>query len=229
MSNAPRFKALDALVEFYKELSAPERFTYRTMVAIYPAFRKAEPYYEVVSHTEPHHIKLTKDGYRNVRRVDKVCYTDKNGKQVLNQKVERTIGSLYTPQRAYRIGPGKINYEWALLMKIDADIARRKTGYIEDGLIHYVDDLNPVISEKIEKARARLAKKSASGRPPKSNTQDLTERYGRNDPKVQEWIDKYSAELDGADFKHDGFQDSVMLHSVELKELDINLYGKDKE
>ena len=217
---APAFKSLKAAKEFYNELSAPPQFIYKTVVKVYPSTnRQAHAFIDVAVHTDPDNLRLSQFQRANPRRVEPAYFTDEKGRKRLRQKKEFTSGSLYAPQSGHN-GPGWVDYEWALCFKIDGDLARRKTGHVEDGLIHYIVDLDPASDKRMRKARKRLAKvnDSIGGRLPKSNSQDLTERYGRSDPEVLDWIKRNSAELDNADFSHDNYTDMVLRHAVPLSQ-----------
>ena len=219
---APSFKNLRMAVDFYNEISAPVKVVYKTVVRVFPANAKNSHAFEAVAiHDDPDNLRLSQFERANPRRVDKVFFVDHRGEQHLRQHKEFTVGTLYAPQSGHN-GPNQVSLEWALIFKIDGDLARRKTGHVEDGLIHYIVDLNPVHNKTIERARKKLSElseqKSFEGRPPKSNSQDLTERYGRDDPEVLDWIKRNSAELDNADFSHDNYTDMVLRHAVPLGE-----------
>lgn len=160
----PNITALDVLRALYQELSAPFVPYFITMLRI--AWRDGSPDTE---------IAVTHD-YEGVPKaaLDKANY--RGAKSVTEDRhfVEETCGSLYAPVST--LGYRSFDYSWALAFKIDCDLAREKTGDPLNGAAHYISDI--AADDKILHRRSILVKGPPSkGRPSKTNTEDLEERY----------------------------------------------------
>lgn len=137
--NLPIFDSLDKLRQVYQELGAGRHAYIKSFVRVY--YKSGGSFVDAVIHDEKGHAKLNKTGYINVVKVVPELNIDGQPYRL----VEYTQGALYNPQwNGLRYGLG---YEWALCLKIDGDLARKKTGFVEDGLIHYLAD-NPVEPKK---------------------------------------------------------------------------------
>jgi hypothetical protein len=109
-----------------------------------------------------------------------------------------------------------MDYEWALCFKIDCDLARQKTGSIEDAIVHYIQDA--VAANAIIERRQNLEEIAGRGRPKKkSNFNDLKERYG-DDPETLAWLRQNRQRLNRGKFSHDDYLDSVFSHAISLEE-----------
>lgn len=218
----PEFSSLDAVRAFYQELSVPRRPYYKTMVRVFTKSKRGGSFVDRVIHTDPNHVKLSKIGYKDARRVEVLKIKDSNGNSIPYVHVEYTDSLLYSPV-GHKFGKGAINYEWALLLKIDGDIARRKTGNVDDGLIHYVNDLKEFKSRKVKIAVNKLKKEGRENRHlPKSNAQDIIERYGRDDPEVLEWALRNASKLEKGNFYHENYEFDSMEEIHSLSDQDIN-------
>lgn len=203
------FTGLDILKALYSELSAPVLPYYKTLVRVHLA--KGGSYEDTVVHTSENHAKLVSKGHRGARNV-----------QELRRFTEYTCGSLYAP--VSNLGYRQMDYETALNFKIDCDLARKKTGDITDGAVHYIAKL--VSGDGIMARRETLVKYSARSRPPaKSNSQDLEERYGndkslstKDKDDLMAWIEVNREALDDPnnEFKHEAFLEKVLRSAVSI-------------
>lgn len=209
----PIFRSLAGLKTLYEELSAPRLPIITTLVRV--VLKSGGSYIDRVTHTGSH-ARLEKKGHRNARRVIPLTYENQNGNRKPLEHVEFTEGSLYTPQAVSNMASPSIDYEWALLLKIDADLARQKTGDIMDGLVHYLDDLTVITNPAISARREKLKNKGAGGKRRKTNARDLLERYamdeeGKRIPgEIANWITANRHKLnDDPTFTHEDYQDQT--------------------
>lgn len=203
------FTGLGILKALYSELSAEIRPYYKTLVRVH--LRSGGSYEDTVVHTSEKHAKLGSKGHRGAKNV-----------QELRRFTEYTCGSLYVPLSS--LGYRQMDYETALNFKIDCDLARKKTGRIADGAMHYLSGI--VAGEGIMAKRETLGKYKAKSRPPtRSNSKDLLERY-TNDPnlstkdkdEILAWIEVNKEALDDSnnEFKHEAFLEKVLRSSVSI-------------
>lgn len=209
---APNVTSLDLLRSLYQELSAPFIPYYKSIIRI--SWRDGSPDTEEVVTHGPEGVPekfLNRSNYRGAKAVT-----------VDRTFVEETCGSLYAPVSA--LGYRSFDYPWALAFKIDADIARMKTGDPVDGMAEYVSDV--AADDKILKRRMILKKASNAGRPGKTNTQDLEERYlekmkniSTEDRKeIAAFLKKNRRVLDSAtdSFRHEDYKSRTDAYSISL-------------
>jgi UDP-2,3-diacylglucosamine pyrophosphatase LpxH len=208
----PDYNSIEQLKQIYNKLAAPVRTHYKTMVRVY--LRHGN--YDVsVVHDDENHVGLKKKNYRNAVSVKPIMIKDGDGQKPLKFQYT-TAGSLYAPQSS--LSYSGMSYPWALCFKIDCDLARKKTGDIEDAIIHYVSDFSiPDIKRK------KLdALKSKAGRPRKSNYRDLKDRYG-NDPEVNKWLRENRKALNRGNFSYDDYRNQVEQNSVSISAIDSRI------
>lgn len=212
----PDFNSIDALKAIYSELSAPVQSYYKSLIRV---ILKTGSYITSFVHTDKNNIKLSPKGWHGAKDV-----------QLIQSFEEFTCGSLYAP--VSMLGYRQLDYEWALLLKIDCDLARKKTGDIADGISHYISDI--VAGDKIIRQRAvleDLAKKR--GRPKKkTNSQDIRERYitsktSKEDiDEIESWLAEHGDEIDGCtDFDRETtpFKGAIFDKSVSLSSAPENV------
>lgn len=208
----PNITSLSLLKSLYQELSAPFQNYYKTILVV--SWRDGSPdTEEIVIHG--------KDGV-SPKLLERSYYHGAKSVKIDRTFIEQTAGSLYVPVSA--LGYRSLDYPWALSFKIDCDIARAKTGSTEDAMVHYVGDV--AADDKIIKRRIILKEKSLAGRPAKTNTQDLEERYlGRmknltvaERKEIKEFIKKNKKALNSSDdsFRHEGYEPKTQKYSVSI-------------
>ena len=207
---APNITSLDLLKSLYQELSAPFQKYYKTILVI--SWRDGSPdTEEIVIHEEdgvPEKL-LERSHYRGAKSV-----------RIARTFVEETAGSLYVPVSA--LGYRSFDYSWALAFKCDADIARNKTGFPEDAMVHYISDV--AADDKILKRRMSLKGLSKAGRPRRTNTEDLEDRYlnkmknlsVEERKEISEFIKKNKKELNASSFRHDEYQPKTEKYSISI-------------
>jgi hypothetical protein len=211
----PNFKSLARLRSFYKELSAASEIYITSFIRVeYKDGGKGRP--ERVIHDGTGHVKLKKKGHMNARRVHPVNWTDHKGEKHLIRHVEYTCGVLYAPLNSNTLG-GSVDFEWALILKIDGDLARQKTGDVDDALVHYLEDIAVISDPAIQKKRERLSVPDERGRPIKSNSADLLDQYG-DDPEAASWIRENRHRLNRGKFYHEQYRDTVLRDSISIEE-----------
>lgn len=225
----PGFSSIESLRAFYNEIGAPIRPHYKTVVRV--EYVKGGSYTTAITHTELDHILLKKKGHKDAKRVVVEVQRDAQGNPVLDSDgntipmrfVELTSGLLYAPLGSNTVG--QLDYEWALCLKIDGDLARAKTGDVVDGLAPYLSELN----SNGKSAKKISAEPDGRGAKKKTNTADLLERYKKKYPEAEDWIREHEKELDSADFSHDKYRDPILRNAVPLYDTDtINTKIKPK-
>lgn len=204
----PETSSIEELRNIYQKLSAPKRTYYKTLIRVH--LRRGS-YLAWVIHTEPNNVNLTTKGYRNAVRVVPEYLTDAAGNQIPIRLSSTTEGSLYGPLSSLSMG---MDYESALCFKIDCDLARTKTGNIEDALVHYIQESG--VTELIAQKKKKLVYKSKPGPNKKSNSSDLLDRYGR-DEETARWIKNNSEKLDEGNFSHENYKDRIFANSVSIE------------
>lgn len=220
----PASSSIEELRTLYEELSAKREPYYKTLIRIW--YPKKEFVEETVVHSRKEHVDLSPKNHPGCIRVECISST-----------TEWTMGGLYcagvSTQR------GVISSEWALIFKIDCDLARQKTGSIDAALVHYInkqtaEEDTPVSErirrdrEKLERVRraremaARASKEWRGGRYKETtNSVDLLQRYGRKslDGKYDTsdaataWILANAKTLDEDEsFTYDKYRSSVDAH-----------------
>lgn len=197
----PPISSVDILKSAYSELSASRQPYLKSVIIKDNTEDQIETYTD-----ENHRIKKHKE----LRRSQKVRDFE-----------EFTCGSLYAPVST--LGYKSFDYEWALCFKVDCDLAREKTGSIEDAMVHYISDL--ASNSKIIKRRSVL-NSYRGGRIRKTNSEDINERYLKRmkrltpDEKkeIKEWLKKNKEILDASQdsFQHEDYKSSVSAFSVSI-------------
>lgn len=208
----PNISSLDLLKSLYSELAAPFIPYFVTILKI--SWRDGSPDTEEAITHGPDGVPesaLDRSNYRGSKSITE----DRSF-------VEETCGSLYAPVSA--LGYRSFDYSWALAFKIDCDLARKKTGSIEDAMAEYISDI--AADDKIIKRRMVLREASAAGRPGKTNTQDLEERYLQKmtnlSPKerkeIEAFLKKNQKKLDASEdsFRHEEYKSRTEAYSISI-------------
>jgi hypothetical protein len=214
---SPRVPTIAGLRALYHELSARRLPYYKTLVRVH--LRRGGSFINSVVHLSDEHAELTTKGYRSqVSKVVPLTWTDHRGNTRVRRFEEYTCGALYAPMVTSNAVGRAVDYEWALVLKIDADLAMKRTGEIDDGLVHYLGDIAVAHNDELRLRREKYLNRPCAGRPHKSNTQDLLDRYG-DDPNVAAWIKSRRSNLDSdsCNFRHDDYEDQVSRDSVPLE------------
>jgi len=208
---APNISSLDLLRSLYNELSANFEFHYKTIIRI--SWRDGSPdTEEFIIHRDPEipESKLDRKNYRGCKNV-----------VPLRTFQEFTSGSLYSPVSA--LGYRNFSYEWALAFVIDCNLARQKTGNIDDALVHYISDV--AAGDAIRKRRIILEENSTKRRQSKPNSEDLDERYLQKmknlsveeRKEIKDFIKKNKKKLDSDDsFQHEEYRPKIFRNSVSI-------------
>lgn len=210
----PPVSSMDLLRSLYQELAAPFVPYFTTILKI--AWRDGSPdTEEAITH---------QDKQIPERALDKQNYSGASNVTPDRQFAEETCGSLYAPVSA--LGYRSFNYEWALLFKIDCDLARKKTGDIMDGASHYLSDI--AAGDKIVQRRSVL-NNYHGGRFAKTNTEDLENRYlskmknltKEERKEISAWLRKNKKKLNESQtgensFRHEDYEPKVSKCSVSI-------------
>lgn len=121
------------LRELYETLAAPRR-RYRKQIVKF-CLKNYDVVESVIEDEGAGQTKIQQNRY--YRKATQI--------EVLNEFTECTEGTLYVPQSTMTFG--SLDYPWALAFKCDVDLALRKTGKAEDGLIHYLQDAEEPITK----------------------------------------------------------------------------------
>lgn len=147
-----------------------------------------------------------------------------NSEEALRNLYKELCVALYggTPTATMR----QVGTEWALVFKIDCDMAREKYGSIDYAFPHYLNpdnlsDRMKALKAKVEqsvaaRAAAPAAPERRQVRRRKPNSADMLKRYGK-DPEAANWINANRAALDEDEsFTRDAVGDMVIHHARPL-------------
>jgi hypothetical protein len=240
-------KSIDCLRELYKQLADLRRPYCKSRVRV---VSRRDQYEETVFHEDPDVISIKK-GYHQPLEVTPVEIVDSAGHRHRLTSIEYTVGSLYAPLASGNRRRG-LGLEAALNFKIDCDLAKKKTGSIDDAFADYADDVvdrnTPFFEAKRRRKKREQYRASKNGdpasngqrkpgpgeedpnagRPRKTNTEDLVERYG-NDPEAVAWVLAHSEALDAGDFAHEDYRPPTEQHATTIEafaEFDEKTYDR---
>lgn len=211
MKPSPAFPSLESLIAFYQELSLPRQPHWVIYVKI--IIRRGMSFIDKLIHKDPDHIKDRRFWYRG-RPAELLKRVDNEGNKYPVRFEESIESPLYHPASMVAVGQVFDSPEWLLLFKIDGDIARRKYGRPEFNLVAYLEGWAPIHDKEIAARRNALRRDSIGHVPQdfiiKSNTQDLIERYGKDDSETLAWIISHAKELESADFYSESHRDPLL-------------------